>query len=208
MAQASSGRADVAVADHGNLHRIFYRGDPLPARVAAVAHFAGAGVQRNRRQAARFRHARQFHADDLFVIPSRAEFHGEGNLHGAAHRFENLADRRQIAQQAGASVALHDFFRRAAQIQIDQIEAQALDHARGLGHHLRIAAEKLRRNRVLVFIEVEIALGLLIFLAEHAVGRGELGHDQAASAQVADEAAEDGVGDAGHGREDGRGRDA
>ena len=72
---------------------------------------------------------------------------------------------------------------------------------------MRIAAEKLRRNRVLVFVEVEIALGLLVLLAEHAVGRGELGHDQAASAQVADEAAEDGVGDAGHGGEDRRGGD-
>ena len=60
---------------------------------------------------------------------------------------------------------------------------------------------------MLVFVEMEIALGLLIFLAEDAVGRGELGHDQAASAKVADEAAEDGVGDAGHGGEDGGGGD-
>ena len=45
-------------------------------------------------------------------------------------------------------------------------------------------------------------------VAQHAVGRSELGHDQAASAQVLDEAAEDGVGDAGHGGEDGGGGDA
>jgi hypothetical protein len=69
------------------------------------------------------------------------------------------------------------------------------------------AAEELRRDRVLVFIEMQIALGLLILLAQHAVGRGELGHDQAASAEVADEAAEDGVGDAGHGSEHGGGSD-
>ena len=75
------------------------------------------------------------------------------------------------------------------------------------GHHLRIAAEELRRDRVFVFVEVEIALSLLIFFAEHTVSRGELSHDQAASAQVANEAAEDGVGDAGHGGEDRRGGD-
>jgi len=60
---------------------------------------------------------------------------------------------------------------------------------------------------VLVFVKVKIALGLLILHAEDAVGRRELGHDEAASAEVADEAAEDGVGDAGHGGEDGRGGD-
>ena len=43
----------------------------------------------------------------------------------------------------------------------------------------------------------------LVLGAEHAVGRGELGHDQAAAAQIADEAAEDGIGDARHGREHG-----
>ncbi len=57
---------------------------------------------------------------------------------------------------------------------------------------------------MLVFIEMEIALGLLVLLAEYAVGRGELGHDEAASAQVADEAAENRIRDAGHGSEHGR----
>ena len=55
---------------------------------------------------------------------------------------------------------------------------------------------------MLVFVEVEIALGFLIFLAEDSVGRGELGHNQAASAEIANEATEDGVSNAGHGGED------
>src|SRR5260370_20592849 len=55
---------------------------------------------------------------------------------------------------------------------------------------------------MLVFVEMQVTFGFLVLLAEHAVGRGELGHDQAAAAQVADEAAEDGVGDAGHGSQD------
>src|SRR5215469_1884050 len=36
-----------------------------------------------------------------------------------------------------------------------------------------------------------------------AVGGGELGHHEAASAEIADEATKDGIGDASHGREDG-----
>ena len=153
-------------------------------------------------ESAIFGHAREFDADDFFVVPSGAEFHGEGNLHGGADRFENLADCRKVAQQAGAAVALHDFLGGTSEVQVDEVEAESLDHFGGFGHHLGIAAEKLGRDRVLVFVEVEIALGLLIFLAQNSVGRGELGHDETASAEVADEAAEDGVGDAGHGRED------
>ena len=50
---------------------------------------------------------------------------------------------------------------------------------------------------MLVFIEMEITLGLLVLLAKHAVGRGELSHDEPAAAEVADEAAEDCVSNAG-----------
>src|SRR6266567_4976018 len=60
---------------------------------------------------------------------------------------------------------------------------------------------------MLVLVEVQVAFGLLIFLAEYTVGRGELGHDQAAPAKVADEAAEHSVGHSGHGGEDGCGGD-
>src|SRR5579862_491047 len=60
---------------------------------------------------------------------------------------------------------------------------------------------------MLVFVKVEIALGLLIFLPQNAVGRREFGHDKAASAKVADEAPEDGVSHPGHRREDRRGSD-
>src|SRR5579863_9587396 len=53
---------------------------------------------------------------------------------------------------------------------------------------------------------MQIPLGLLVFLTEDAVGRSELGHDQAASAKVADEAAENGVSHASHGSKDRGGR--
>ena len=51
---------------------------------------------------------------------------------------------------------------------------------------------------MLVVVEVQIALGFLVLSAEDAVGRSELGHDQPAATQVANEAAEDGIGDTGH----------
>jgi hypothetical protein len=60
---------------------------------------------------------------------------------------------------------------------------------------------------MLVFVKVEITPADAL-VAQHAVGRGELGHDQSASAEVLDEAAEDGIGYSGHRGEDGGGGDA
>ena len=58
---------------------------------------------------------------------------------------------------------------------------------------------------MLVLVEMEVALGLFVLAPENAVRRSEFGHDQPASGQVADEAAENRVGNTGHRRED-RGR--
>src|ERR1700686_4549546 len=60
---------------------------------------------------------------------------------------------------------------------------------------------------MLVFVEMKIAAPNAQ-VAQDAVSRGELGHDQAASAKVLDKAAEDGVGDAGHGCKHGGRSDA
>src|ERR1700674_1085957 len=60
---------------------------------------------------------------------------------------------------------------------------------------------------MLVFIEMKVA-SPNAQVAQDAVSRGELGHDQAASAKILDEAAEDGVGDAGHGSKHRGGSDA
>src|SRR5215472_1666451 len=79
---------DVAVADHGNLHGVFDGRDPFPAGLAAVTLFAGAGVERDGGEPAAFGHACEFDADDLVLIPSGAEFHGEGNFHRGTDGFE------------------------------------------------------------------------------------------------------------------------
>jgi hypothetical protein len=60
---------------------------------------------------------------------------------------------------------------------------------------------------MLVFVEMKIAAPNAQ-VAQDAVSRGELGHDQTASAKVLDKAAEDGVGDPGHGRKHGGRSDA
>ena len=60
---------------------------------------------------------------------------------------------------------------------------------------------------MLVFIKMKIALGFLVFCAQHAVGGGEFCHNQPTSAEIPNEAAKDGVGNARHGGEDRSWRD-
>ena len=142
-------------------------------------------------------------------------------------------DLRQVAQQAGAAVAGDDALGRAAEVEVDEVEAGVLHDAGGVGEGLGVGAEELRGDGVLVVVVGEVALALGLAHAGEAVGGGELGHDEAAAGLlvggfavdvrvsrlsrsrrsvnmtgVLDEAAEDGVGDAGHGGEHGRGRDA
>jgi len=173
--------------------------------VAAVTLLARAGVQRDRAEPTGLSHLGKFDADDVVVVPTGAEFYGEGNLHGRTHRFENLADHRKVAQQARSAVALDYFFRRATEVEIDQVKAQVFDQARRFAKHPGVAAEKLRRHGMLVFVEMQVASADAL-VTQYAVSGGEFGHDQAASAKVFDEATENGVSHACHrGKHGGRG---
>ena len=126
MAAASSGRADVAVADHRDADRIGHRGDVLPSSLAGVAILARASVQRNGVQAAVLRQLRQLDADNVLVVPSHADLHRKRDRHSGPDSLKDRLDQRQIAQQAGAAIAGHDPLRRAAEVQIDQVEARIL----------------------------------------------------------------------------------
>ena len=115
------------------------------------------------------------------VIPSQPELHGEGNRHCCAHALEDLLDRGQITQQAAATVAVDDALGRASQVEVNEIEACIRTDARALGERLGIGAEDLRGDRVLVVVVGEVAFALGLAHAAEAVGRGELGHDEAAA---------------------------
>ena len=180
-------RADVSVADHRNVHGLFYRGDPFPASLAGVGLFAGAGVQGHGIQPLGFRHARQLHADDLRIVPTQAELDGEGNRDRLAHCAEDFADPRQVAQQARAAVTAHHALGGAAEVQVHGVEPGVLDDARGFGQRLGVGPEELRADGVLVVVEREVAAALGFAHARKAVGRGEFGHQEpAAGLLVAD----------------------
>ncbi len=221
-------RQNVAIADHRDAHRILHGGDVLPARLAGVPVFPGPRMERDRVQAAVLGQPGELHADNVFVVPPHAELDRKGDRHGGADAFEDDLDQGQVAQQTGPAVAGDDALGRAAEVQIDEIEAGILADARGIRKRLRVRPEELCGDWVLVVVVGQVALALHLPHARQTIGGGELGHDEPATglliargllhvfglrrsvrgelAGVLDEAAKDGVGNAGHGREHGRRR--
>src|ERR1035441_3184527 len=139
------------------------------------------GVQGDGVEAAVLGDAGEVDAYDVVVIPSHAELDGEGDGDGGANRAKDAPDGRQVAQQAGAAIAANDALGRAAKVEVDEIEAGVLDDAGGVCEGGWIRPKQLRRNRVLVVVVGEVALALDLAHAGKAVGRGELGHDEAAA---------------------------
>ena len=104
---------------------------------------------------------RQFHADQLFVVPPGAKFHGERNLHCRADGLKNLPNQRQVAQasrnrRCTSPLSSPDIPR----FRSTRSKPRSSTNARRVGHHCGIAAEELRRDGMLVFVKVQIALAL------------------------------------------------
>ena len=56
------------------------------------------------------------------------------------------------------------FFTGQPKLMIEDVEAQVLADARGVGHHLRIGAEELRGDRMLLGVEGQVAFSVLVGL--------------------------------------------
>ena len=113
--------------------------------------------------------------------------------------------KRKIAKQAGTA-ALDDFLGGAAEIDVHGVVAEIFDHAGSFGHDLRIRAEELRGDGMLIFLKIEIA-ERFGSAASDPFGAGELRHEQAAGAEAANHATKKRVRHAGHRGENRRRRD-
>ena len=138
-------------------------------------------MERDGRETAVFGEAREVDADDVVVVPAHAELDGKRDGDGGAYSTEDALDGRQVAQQAGAAIAANDALGRTAKVEVDEVEAGVLDDAGGVGEGFGVGAEELRGDGVLIVVVGEIALALGLAHAGEAVGRGELGHDEAAA---------------------------
>ena len=158
-----------------------------------------------------FGEAGHLRGDDLALVPTGAAFHGKRDGDGLADGSQEALHQGQIAQQTGPAVALDHLVDGAAEVDIDDVEPEVLANARGIRHDVGIGAEELRGDGAFLAFEFQVAQcagGLArAERSADAVGAGELRHEQAAPAQIADEAPEYGVRDACHGGQHGGGGD-
>ncbi len=103
-------------------------------------------------------------ATSSLIVPAGAELHGERDGDGGAYIAQQRSDQRQVAQQAGAAVALDDFVDGAAEVEIEDVEAEILADAGGVGHDGWVGAEELGGDGMLVGLEVQVALQGLVGL--------------------------------------------
>src|SRR5271168_1225385 len=131
---------DVAVANHGNFHRVFYGGDDVPVGGAGVALRARARVDGHALDADAFGEFGDIDGDNGILVPAGAQLDGERDFHCRTHGAEDIFQQRQIAQESGAA-ALHDLFGGAAEVDVHGIETEVFDHLGGFGHDRGIRAK-------------------------------------------------------------------
>ena len=204
MAAASSGERTSPLPITGIFTASFSAAIHSQLRLSAVTLLAGASVQRDCSESTFLRHLGELDVDDFLVAPSGAELHRERNLHRSAYRLEDVLMSGRSRSRPEPPLHFTTFFAGQPRFRSTRSKPRSSTTRAASASDCGIAAKQLRRDRVLVAVEREVLLGLLVLVAHDAVGRGELGHHQAAAAQVADEAAEHGVGYASHGREHGR----
>ena len=191
---------DIAVGDDGDGDRLPDRTDRVPVSTAAVLLRTGAAVNRDGGCAGLLRHTGEFDAVDAFLVPSLAEFDGNGDVHGLDDRFDDARGERQVAHERRAVAVAGDLRSRTAHVDVDDVAAGFFERdARALRHGLRFVAEDLRGGRMLVRRKLEQTRRFPVLIAQR-LGRDHLGHGQSRAVLAAD-AAEGEVGHACHRRE-------
>ena len=82
-----------------------------------------------------------------------------------------------VVEQGRAGAGLRDLAHGAAEVDVDDVGAGGGDHPRCLGHHRRLGAEDLDRQRVLVRADPEISERALVSMLDAGAG-DHLGADQ------------------------------
>ena len=129
----------------------------------------GAGV--HQREQALFR---------VLIVDADAALDRDRDLHRRAHRRHTLGHQLGLAHQAGAEAARLHPVRRAADIQIDLVIAEAFADPRRLGELPRLRTAELQRDGVLDGVKAKEILSVAV---QHRRGRHHLRIEQGALRQ-------------------------
>ena len=138
------------------------------------------------------------------ILEPAAHLDRHRNRDGLGHRLDDPAGPIRVVQQGCARTRLRHLANRAPEVDVDEVRAGRLDHARRLAHHLGLGAEDLNRQRMLGGGDPQVPECPLVAVLETGA-RDHLRADET-GAEAAALTAERLDADARHGRQDEPGR--
>ena len=96
------------------------------------------------------------------VAEAAAHLHAHRHVDGVRDRLDDRGSPRGLVEQGRARSGLRHLADGAAEVDVDEVGACGLDHARRVGHRPRLGAEDLDRQRMLVGGDAEVAQRLLV----------------------------------------------
>jgi hypothetical protein len=141
---------DVAAGDDRHVHQVDELGRQRVIRRARVHLPRGPRVQRQRRRARVDQARTDLEAGAGPVLEPAAHLDRNGRVHGARNRLDDAARSVRILEQRRTGAGLRHLPDGAPEVDVDDVGAGALDHARRLGHQRRLRAEDLDGEGMLV----------------------------------------------------------
>ena len=165
-----------------------------------------AGVQGERRRARLDELRADLEARPRAVAQPAAHLHATRAGRPRSATASTIAQARAgVVEQRRAGAGLRHLAHRAAEVDVDEVGARRLDHPRRVGHHARLRAEDLDRERMLVAGDAQVAERPLVPVLDPGAA-DHLGADEP-GAEPASLAAERLHADARHRRQDDARRD-
>ena len=189
---------DVAIDHHRYGDRGLDRAHRIPIGGAGIELAAGAAMHGDELHARRLRPPRQFRRIDGAIVPAEPHFQGYGNVDRGNGRVDQRDRMVEVPHQRRAGLAIGDMLGGAPHIDVDDLGALRGRNASALGHPPGFAACELH-HMVADPRGFQPQPSIALSCSKRRAGR-HFGDDET-GAEPCRHAAERGIGNAGHGRQ-------
>ena len=188
---------DIAVGNHRDRQLLLDLVNHIPVGSAGIEHTAGAPVDGYHGRAAVLHSFGKVQHVDAALVPAKAAFHGDRDIHRLHHRFHDFPRQLRGTHQTAAVAGIGHLGHGTAHVDVQKITAGDFQRQhRGPGHDLRVVAENLRAADAAFVFPKE--LDAFLVLIHQRPGGHHFRHGHVRSQPGAD-GAEGPVRDPGHG---------
>ena len=135
---------NIAIAEHGDGHRLLHLPDDTPVRLAGVKLIPGAGVDGDSLRPVVLTDFGDFHGVDAVRIPAGADFRRHRQAGSIRRRPHDFPQQGRFPHQGAALPRSGDFRGRAAEIQVNELKPRLRKLRRRSRHVFRFPTEQLQ----------------------------------------------------------------